>query len=119
MAYIFGVKIVRTKTYEKGLKRLRKLGASANDVAEMEQAIIIDPKGGDVIKDAGGLRKMRFGYASQGKRGGGRTIYYDYTEEAMVIFVTAYPKVDKDDITADERKLFVELIRKLTDDQEE
>jgi len=113
------VKIVRTKTYEKGLKRLRKLGASALDLSEMEHAIISDPKGGDVVKDAGGLRKMRFGYASTGKRGGGRTIYYDHTSDDALIFVTAYPKVDKEDITADERKLFGELIKELTDDQEE
>jgi hypothetical protein len=29
----------------------------------------------------------------------------------------AYPKVDKDDLTADERKLFAELIKELTDGQ--
>ena len=113
------MKIVRTSTYEKGLKRLRKLGASDKDLAEMEQAIVSDPKSGEVIQGTGGLRKMRFGYASTGKRGGGRTIYYDYTAEETVILITAYPKVDKEDITADERKLFAQLIKDLTDDQEE
>jgi len=86
------MRVVRTKTYERGLKRLRKLDASDKDLAEMEQAIIRNPKGGDVVKDTGGLRKMRFGYASTGKRGGGRTIYYDDTSEEALIFVTAYAK---------------------------
>ncbi len=35
-----------------------------------------------------------------------------------VILITAYPKVDKDDLTADEKKMFADLIKELTGDEE-
>jgi len=41
--------IVRTKSYEKGLKRLRKLGATDLDITTMENEIAADPTVGDVI----------------------------------------------------------------------
>src|SRR5665213_3509558 len=97
------MEIVRTSVYSKSLKRLRKLGASDEDIAAMEQVIVADPKVGDVIAQSGGLRKLRFAFAQSGKRGGGRTIYYAWTSAEIVILITAYPKVDKEDITPEER----------------
>jgi hypothetical protein len=60
------MKVVRTSTYEKGLKRLRKLGASSEDLARMEHAIVGNPKGGDVIQRAGGRRAQALRPANQG-----------------------------------------------------
>ena len=106
--------VVRTKTYLKSLKRLRKLGAADGDVLAMEQSVIAEPKSGAVIPGAGGLRKYRFAYGRSGKSGGGRVIYYAWTSGEAVILITTYAKVDKDDLTADEKRLFASIIKEMT-----
>lgn len=107
------MEFVRTSSYEKGLKRLRKLGAADADFDAMEREIATNPEIGDVIQGTGGLRKVRFGYGQAGKSGGGRTIYYVVTEDDTAYLLTAFAKVDKTDLTADERKMFKALIKEL------
>jgi hypothetical protein len=105
---------VRTRSYEKGLKRLRKLGASQDDLDRIETQLALDLKAGAVIQNSGGLRKVRFAYGGSGKSGGGRTIYYFLSQDDVIYLLTAYPKVDKDDLTKEELKLFKSLIKELT-----
>lgn len=80
----------------------------------MEDRIAADPNAGAVIKGSGGMRKIRFGFGQSGKSGGGRTIYYAITDDDVVYLITAYAKVDQDDLSADEIKLFKTLIEELT-----
>jgi hypothetical protein len=51
-----------------------------DDVAftALQVALMADPEAGDVIRDTGGLRKVRFADSrrGKGKRGGLRVIYY-------------------------------------------
>lgn len=108
------MQLFRTSSYLKGLRRLKKLGASEVDILTMENMIAADPAVGDVIPGSGGLRKVRFGYADKGDRGGGRTIYYVVLDAETTYLLVAYPKVDKDDLTAKELKLFKTLVKELT-----
>lgn len=94
------MEIVRTATYARNLKRLGKLGATKADITAMENAIAANPEAGAVIKGAGGMRKLRFGYV--------------ITDEDVVYLITAYAKVDKADLSSDEIKLFKSLIEELT-----
>ena len=107
------MRIVRTQTYAKSVKRLVKLGARGPEIDKMEETIAFSPSVGDVIPGAGGLRKMRFAFGAAGKRGGGRTIYYVLGGDA-VFMITAYAKADKSDLTADEKRLFQTLVKELT-----
>ena len=113
MTYFCRMELVRTGSYEKGLKRLRKRGAIDADFEAMEQEIATNPGIGDVIKGSNGLRKVRFGYGQVGKSGGGRTIYYVVTDDDGTYLLTAYPKVYKVDLTADELKMFKALTKEL------
>jgi len=83
----------------------------------MENEIAANPQVGEVIKGSGGMRKARFGFGQSGKSGGGRTIYYVLTEDEVLYLITAYAKVDKDDLQPNEIKLFKALIEELTDDR--
>lgn len=109
------MEIVRTGSYLKALKRLKKLGAKAGDLDSMEAAIIANPQVGDVIKGTGGLRKARFAYGGAGRRGGGRTVYYALAKDGVVYLLTAYAKVDREDLTSSEKRLFSALIKELLD----
>lgn len=115
IAYVQSMELFRTSSYSAGLKRLRKLGASEADVAAMEDAIGSNPDAGQVIPRSGGMRKIRFGYAAKGDRGGGRTIYYVVADDETIYLLITYPKVDKDDLTAKELRLFKSLVKELTD----
>ena len=108
--------MVRTSAYVAALKRLKKLGASASDITAMEDAIARAPESGAVIRGTNGLRKVRFGYGGRGKSGGGRTIYYVMLDDEVMYLLVAYAKADKEDLTADEKRLFSALIEELTND---
>jgi hypothetical protein len=110
------MEIIRTSAYAAALKRLKKLGASSDDIIAMEDAIAQAPETGVVIRGTNGLRKIRFGYGGRGKSGGGRTIYYVMLDDEAVYLLVAYAKVDKEDITSDEKRLFRTLIEELNHD---
>lgn len=92
------MKIVRTSRYLRDLKRLR---ASAEDVARLEQSIASDPTAGDVIPGLGGIRKLRFGLGNRGKRGGGRAIYFLVLADDVAVMIFAYAKNEQEDLTMD------------------
>ena len=68
------------------------------------QAVLADqPKAGDVIPGAGGLRKLRWRAKGRGKRGGLRVIYYCWSEDRLyMIFV--YDKARQGDLTPEQLK---------------
>ena len=104
---------VRTRTYEKALKRLRKLGATEADFDSVEREIAANPRAGDVIKRSGGLRKLRFSFGQSGKSGGGRSVFYVLIAEDTTYLLTAYAKVDQADLDPGELKLLKTLIKEL------
>lgn len=51
-----------------------------------------DPEAGRVIEGTGGVRKLRWGLAGRGKRGGARVVYYYHSQRLPLFLLTAYPK---------------------------
>src|SRR5690606_31347047 len=107
---ICGMKIIRTARY---LRDLKRVGATVDDVAALEQAIATDPAAGDLVPGLGGIRKIRFGIGNRGKRGGGRAIYFLIVSDDIVIMIFAYPKNAQEDLTPDQRKAALALLRGL------
>ena len=66
----------------------------------LQQELIENPEVGSVIPGSGGVRKMRWGMAGRGKRGGLRVIYYLRTRQGQVWMLTLYPKNVADNISA-------------------
>lgn len=65
---------------------------SDDEYAELQQALVADPDAGDVIPGSGGVRKLRWGVASRGKRGGLRVIYYLRSRQGQIWMLTLYSK---------------------------
>lgn len=67
---------------------------------------------GALIKNSGGMRKLRWRIAGKGKSGGIRVIYYYVTADSKIFMLVAYEKSRKDDLTQKElaslRKLVTE-----------
>lgn len=109
------MQIVRTSRY---LKDLKRIGATAGDAARLEAEIASNPHAGDVIPGLGGLRKIRFGVAGRGKRGGGRAIYFLMIAKDVAIMVFAYAKADQEDLSPAQRKAALALVKELTDGED-
>ena len=46
-----------------------------DEYAALQDSMIAYPEAGDLIQGSGGVRKLRWGVAGRGKRGGVRVIY--------------------------------------------
>ena len=66
----------------------------------LQQSLISDPEAGDVIPGSGGVRKLRWGAAGRGKRGGLRVIYFLRLRSDEIWMLTLYAKNVADSIPA-------------------
>lgn len=93
-----------------------ELGFSDEDLRELQNILIEDPKTGRAIKGAGGLRKIRvaMGNKEKGKRGGARVIYVDIEIKERIHFIDVYSKNEKLDLSEKEKKImkrFIEILK--------
>lgn len=91
-------------------KKWKYLGLTDEDLRNLENILLENPKSGDVIQGTGGLRKIRIPIEGKGKRGGGRVIYVDIELKECIYFINVYTKNEKDDLTDDERKAFKVMV---------
>lgn len=82
------ISFVETKLFT----RLVRDYLSDDEYSELQQALLTDPETGAVIPGSGGVRKLRWGVAGRGKRGGIRVIYYLRTQHGQIWMLTLYAK---------------------------
>lgn len=94
-------------------ERHRKDYLSDEEFRALQNLLMADPEAGDVIPDAGGLRKLRFAdpKRGKGKRGGIRVIYYWWDAGAQFWLFTLYSKGEMTDLTASERRQLKSMIK--------
>jgi hypothetical protein len=64
----------------------------------LQTALAKNPEAGAVIPESGGIRKLRWGLAGRGKRGGLRVIYYLRLRTGVIWMLTLYSKNEAEDI---------------------
>ena len=77
----------------------------------LQLALVLRPEQGPVIPGSGGLRKVRWARAGQGKRGGLRVIYYWAPPEQVCYMLYAYSKNEQGDLTAAQVRVLAKLVR--------
>ena len=82
-----------------------------DEYSELQNELSANPAAGDVIRNSGGLRKVRWRSVAKGKRGGIRVIYYWYVSEDEIYMLLAYGKGEKDDLTARELKILRGIVK--------
>ncbi len=65
---------------------------------EFVDFIARNPLAGDVIPGAQGVRKVRWAAKGRGKRGGARVIYFNQTDDGLVVLLAAYAKNEAEDL---------------------
>lgn len=106
------MQIVRTGLY---LRQMKRLGASSTDMGRLEAEIALNPQAGDVIPGLMGLRKIRFALGNKGKRGGGRAVYFLMVSDDVAVMIFAYAKSAQEDLTMEQRKAALALLKEMTD----
>ena len=76
----------------------------------MEAAIIANPCGAPLIRDTGGIRKLRWAGSGRGKRGGIRVIYFYHAVPEAIYLLTAYAKADREDLSPADKKVLSQLV---------
>ena len=82
---------------------------SDESYSEFQQYLAQCPEAGEVIRDTGGLRKLRWSMPGRGKSGGVRVIYYHVSAQAQCRMLLIYRKGIKDDLSAAEKKVLRKL----------
>ena len=82
------------------------------ELKDLQKVLIESPDKGDLIRQTGGLRKIRMATGVQGKSGSARVIYFLATDE-IIYLVMAYPKSTKDSLTDAEKAALKTLTQQL------
>ena len=72
--------------------RLVKEYLSDDEYSRLQHKLLADPEAGLVIPGSGGIRKLRWGAAGRGKRGGIRVMYFLRTRQGQIWMLTLYAK---------------------------
>lgn len=81
---------------------------------DLQNALMEDPKRGDVIPGTGGFRKLRWEdrRRGKGKRSGLRLIYYHLEDSAQMGMFTLYDKDQAADLTTEQKRVMKLAIEK-------
>ncbi len=92
--------VIETPTFQ---KQADKLWTQDERLAFIDW-IAENPLAGDVIPGADGARKVRWSRGGSGKSGGARVIYFNLTEQEVLLLIAAYAKTDRVNMLAAEIK---------------
>ena len=98
---------IETSIFTKQIKEL----VSDEEYRQLQQDLLVQPDKGDLIKNGGGIRKVRCAHGNKGKSGGIRVIYYWVNEDHQIFFLLAYPKSVKDTLTDKEAAILRQLVK--------
>ena len=86
---------VETKLFTRLVKDFLK----DEEYTHLQKVLMKHPDAGAVIRDSGGLRKLRWAVQGRGKRGGLRVIYQFRHADGIFWMITMYPKNTRDSIS--------------------
>ncbi|OIN09689.1 type II toxin-antitoxin system RelE/ParE family toxin [Oceanisphaera psychrotolerans] len=102
------IEFVETSIFTKQIKEL----ATDDELKDLQVELIAQPEKGDIIRDTGGLRKVRMAVGNKGKSGSVRVLYV-LTHVDKIFLVLAYPKSVKDSLTNEEKSQLKKLVQTL------
>ena len=94
-------------------KKWKSMGLTEDDLVILQELLLKDPKIGDVIPGASGIRKIRIPIDGIGKRSGGRVIYIDIEVKESIYLLDVYAKNEQTNLSEKEKKLLAKLVERL------
>lgn len=102
------MEFVETSVFTRQIDEL----ATDDELRVLQAELIGQPDKGSLIKGSGGLRKVRMTTANAGKSGSIRVIYY-WRHAQRIYLLLAYPKSQRDTLSASELDVLKALARQL------
>ena len=100
--------IIETPIFTKLITELM----SDDEYQDLQDALVVRPDRGALIKHSGGLRKVRWALKGKGKSGGARVIYYWMNEQDQLYMLLAYPKNVQDNLTDQQLKKLKQIVER-------
>lgn len=85
---------------------------TSEELRALQNLLLERPDAGALIRNSGGLRKVRFGSGNQGKSGGVRVIYYHHDKRKIILLVLIYAKGRQDSLSDEQTAQLRTLVRK-------
>jgi mRNA-degrading endonuclease RelE of RelBE toxin-antitoxin system len=98
--------IVETTVFTKQVQKF----LSDEEYRELQADLAVHPDSSPIIPGSGGLRKVRWGYSGQGKRGGIRVIYYWAVTQEQLLMLLMYPKNVQDNLSPAQLKTLKQIV---------
>jgi hypothetical protein len=80
---------------------------------QLQAFLLRTPEAGDLIPGGGGVRKLRWTRAGQGKRGGARVIYFWRSAHSQIFLIYGYVKSRSENLDARQLKFLSNLTKEL------
>jgi len=106
LAYTYYVIFIETSIFTREIKRL----LPDCNYKQLQTALMLRPDAGDLIRDTGGLRKIRWNLPYKGKRGSLRVIYY-WDKGDTIFMLLPYKKTEKDNLSFAQLKKLCSLVK--------
>lgn len=87
-----------TFTESAAFERVRAVYLDDEEYAEWQQFMMENPETGDVVRESGGVRKLRWKRKGIGKRGGLRVIYFVRYQPHEIWLLTLYAKAKQENV---------------------
>lgn len=87
------MELIETSVFSRQIAAL----LSDDEYRQFQSRVAANPSLGAVIKGGGGIRKVRVGVRSKGRRGGARVIYYWAARKDVILLLFAYAKNESGD----------------------
>lgn len=88
---------------------------SRDERAGLIALLATTPETGGVIPGTGGIRKVRFAAAGQGKRGAFRVIYYVLTDDMPILALLIYGKGEQVNPTPEQKRAMAAVVDRFTE----
>lgn len=98
---------VETRVFTRELQRFM----SDDDYRALQSALLLRPAAGAIIPGGSGLRKLRWGFAGTGKRGGLRVIYYWHQGRGMYLHAVGLSESRQEDLTQEQLRVLRKLVK--------
>lgn len=103
------ITVAETKAFQRKIEQLLSDQEKEDLIAYLAEY----PNAGTLMKNAGGIRKLRWAQSGRGKSGGIRVIYYFHSELMPVYLLAAFGKNEKANLSKEERNLLAKSVKEL------
>ena len=98
-------------------KKWFELSFSDDDLTKLENRLVQNPKAVVLIKETGGIRKIRVAIKNKGKSSGARVCYVNFAIVNKIYLIDVFAKNEKENLSKEERNKLKKLIKLLSNEQ--